>query len=199
MQMPLFSVDPMDPRSGRKIPLSTFIIGLIILSAFILVSGWLLSWPHKESDTAVTGEDITAYFESEGFQIYEKREDIPRPIRRNVYLGYLWPESESMWYVGKDSLQSNTDSYMYDDAVYVYFYDLPEDAASAVSGLSSDGRILEAEGLSGSIQINIGRDLNRRVYLYQNIVVYYEGTDEEVYMALEKLCGEPIADGRNIG
>lgn len=196
MWTPLFSVDPMDPRAGRKVPLRIFVIGIIAIVAFITISGLLISWTKEKPE--VTSEDITAYFEAEGFQIYDMQYDIARPNRQSVYGGRLWANSESEWYIGKKDLKSDISMHDWKNAILVYSYDNSRDAADAVSGLSSDGSYLITEDLSGSIQYSIDREVDRRVYLYENTVVYYEGGDEDIYAALEKLCGEPIADGRNV-
>ena len=60
------------------------------------------------------------------------------------------------------------------------------------AGFSDDGSRLELS--NGSVAI--GENSDRRVYRGKNVLVYYEGGEPEIYEVLEKLFGEPIADGR---
>lgn len=198
MWMPQFSADPMDPRVGGLVSVRTMRLGILSIVSLMLFVAAVSYLPKKGGpEPAVSAEDITAYFEAEGFTVYDVQYDkVPRGIV--PYGGYLWNESQGEWYVGKEEQKPDADrSYTYTGAVWVGFYDLPESAAEAVSGLSADGSRLVTAGLGGDRTIGIGRDSNRRIYLYENTVVYYEGGDDAVYTALEKLCGEPVADGRN--
>lgn len=184
--------------SGNKKNWKWFLLPVVGLAILFIAAAVLLP---KPSDHAMdcTKEELDEYFFSQGMIIYDSYTDEEISYRRaDPYGGYLWADTYGVWYMGSKSLAPNANggySYGGEDTVWCGFYNEEEQAIKAVEGLSVDGSTLASVGLSGSKTIGIGRESNRRVYRYKNVVVYYEGGEQEIYDVLENLCGEPIADG----
>lgn len=96
-----------------------------------------------------------------------------------------------VWYVGNEvdydidftDKQGDVDRL---GALCVSFFDAEWQAESVAANMSIGG----VEDYYNERYFILKR---RRIYLYQNAVVYYSGGDEEIYSLLENLCGKPIA------
>ena len=176
-----------DPTgSGKKmdwkwlfVPVGVMIAGLIAAAIFL----------PKPSDTDGYRDQLEEDFIREGMTIYQTVEN---RLAADPYAGWLQADGELLWFIGSAPEHPGGDSYNRGDAVWSGFYTDSEWLKEITLGFSPDASRLDCS--SGSISISENSD--RRIYMGENTLLYYEGGDPEVYAVLEKLFGEPIADGR---
>ena len=108
------------------------------------------------------------------------------------YAGYLQANSEQWWFIGSAPEYAGGDSFNGLTQSWSGFY-------ADRNGWRKSLRVFRMtrarlEWSNGSV--SIGENPDRRIYRGENVLLYYEGSDPEVGAVLEKLFGEPVADGR---
>lgn len=79
--------------------------------------------------------------------------------------------------------------------VWCGYYENKDDLDWIADAISEDGSSLIIRVGDSTTVSSIGTDTDRRIYRTENILVYYDGGDSEVYAILEELYGKPLADG----
>ena len=83
------------------------------------------------------------------------------------------------------------------ESIGVCFYPNKREAYFAASELSPSGsRFYSRTGLFTRRVVEAQPDSSRKVWLYKNALIFYEGEDAEVAAALTAFLGEPAADGQ---
>lgn len=73
----------------------------------------------------------------------------------------------------------------------------PDEAAEVAEGLSPSGAVLWVRtGPVSCRKVELGVDVNRRVWQMEELLVVYEGGNADVEQLLQFSAGEPVADGR---
>ena len=166
-------------RKWLLVPLGVMAVGLIAAAIFL----------PKPPDTGGYRDQLHEDFIREGMTVYRTMED---KMGSDPYAGCLQANSEQWWFIGSAPEYAGGDSFNRTDAVWSGFYADTELLEEIISGFSDDASRLEWS--NGSI--SIGENPDRRIYRGENVLLYYEGSDPEVGAVLEKLFGEPVADGR---
>ena len=166
-------------RKWLLLPVAVLAVGLIAAAMFL----------PRPADTSQYCEQLEEAFVQDGMSIYNKVEIY---TGADPYAGYTHADDTWLWFIGSAPEYDGGDSYSRNDAVWSGFYGDPEVLDEIAAGFSDDGSRLELS--NGSVAI--GENSDRRVYRGKNVLVYYEGGESEIYEVLEKLFGEPIADGR---
>ena len=166
-------------RKWLLVPLGVMAVGLIAAAIFL----------PKPPDTGGYRDQLHEDFIREGMTVYRTMED---KMGSDPYAGYLQANSEQWWFIGSAPEYAGGDSLNRTDAVWSGFYADTEWLEEITSGFSDDASRLEWS--NGSV--SIGENPDRRIYRGENVLLYYEGSDPEVGAVLEKLFGEPVADGR---
>ncbi len=166
-------------RKWLLVPLGVMAVGLIAAAIFL----------PKPPDTGGYRDQLHEDFIREGMTVYRTMED---KMGSDPYAGYLQANSEQWWFIGSAPKYAGGDSFNRTDAVWSGFYADTEWLEEITSGFSDDASRLEWS--NGSV--SIGENPDRRIYRGENVLLYYEGSDPEVGAVLEKLFGEPVADGR---
>ena len=166
-------------RKWLLVPLGVMAVGLIAAAIFL----------PKPPDTGGYRDQLHEDFIREGMTVYRTMED---KMGSDPYAGCLQANSEQWWFIGSAPEYAGGDSCNPTDAVWSGFYADTEWLEEITSGFSDDASRLEWS--NGSV--SIGENPDRRIYRGENVLLYYEGSDPEVGAVLEKLFGEPVADGR---
>lgn len=166
-------------RKWLLLPVGIIVIGLIAAAIFL----------PKPPDTDGYREQLEEDFIREGMTIYRTVED---QLASDPYADWLQADGVQWWFIGSTPEHPGGDSYNRGDAVWSGFYTDSEWLEEIALGFSPDASRLDCS--NGSVSISESSD--RRIYKGENVLLYYEGGDPEVYAVLEKLFGKPIADGR---
>ena len=180
--------DPWWKKGWRWLWVPFLMVAVIVLTAI-----WL--GPNK-STAEKNRDDLEKYFVSEGYGDFETSRDFSIFMKvsnpNDPYGGNLQANVSEEWYlpVGEDGAVS-------EQPVWSGFYNSSVDVQRVVSNLSEDGRLLSRSPDGKSVDALLDENSNRRVYASNNMILYYDGGDEEIYALLEKLCGKPVAGGQN--
>ena len=159
----------------------------ILLPCIIVAAGLtVIVWRTPgEPDIEPYRQQIEKQFSAEGAVLSVRSEPGQRvDISSDPYGGKLGADGYDEWSFAGSA-----------QPVWCGYYEDSEDLDWIVGAISEDGSSLMIKSGDSTSVSSIGRDSDRRIYRTENILVYYDGGNPEVYALLEKLCGKPIADG----
>lgn len=180
-----------DPTgSGNKKDRKWLLLPVGVIAAGLVAAAILLP---KPPDTSKYREQLAEDFVGKGINVYSEIKIHPSS---GPYAGYTYADDTRLWFIGSGPEYPGGDSYDRDDAVWSGFYEDTELLGQIASGISEDTTVLTSTSGFKNVTIGIDSNPDRRIYLGEHVLICYEGGDPEVYTVLEKLFGEPIADGR---
>ena len=189
MTRPPFIEKKMYQQAGLR---WVYLAGALFMGLLLLVGA--VSWAYQDADLSEGGTNLGS------IDLYnaltEQAGSVERTTGENPF-GTL-PEADrtTLWTLTGDEWESLP---VEERQFTTIHFDSPDEAAAVAEGLSPSGAVLLVRtGPVSFRKVELGADVNRRVWQMEELLVVYDGGNADVEQMLQSSAGEPVADGREI-